>query len=188
MYSVNVQFLAYSFSAIQAHVVMVERLGDWMRYTINLLGMYKKDPRQTRRGETYVWVRYRDFKCKCPKLRKGRKYLIIGRHRKKYKRPGYVADRKTIVIRWRDRWQRRLRRFMRHERRGNCNSSGRKKRNRNWSLIEHSVFTEKIFGCDITRVNGRWKCAVKRMDVDRMQVTTNSIKLTALGKLFLVIF
>ena len=131
-----------SFTAIQAHVVMVERLGDWMRYTINLLGMYKKDPRQTRRGETYVWVRYRDFKCKCPKLRKGRKYLIIGRHRKKYKRPGYVADRKTIVIRWRDRWQRRLRRFMRHERRGNCNSSGRKKRNRNWSLIEHSVFTE----------------------------------------------
>ncbi|KAK3089960.1 hypothetical protein FSP39_008032 [Pinctada imbricata] len=117
--------------AIQAHILMMERIGDWIRYTINLLGMYKRDPRQTRRGETYIWVRFKDFKCKCPKFRKGRRYLIVGRHRKKHQRPGYVADRKTIVIRWRDRWQRRLRRFMKHERRGHCNSSGRGKRKRN---------------------------------------------------------
>ncbi|KAJ8305196.1 hypothetical protein KUTeg_017252 [Tegillarca granosa] len=115
--------------AIQANILSRETVGDWVKFTINVISLYKRDPTRTRRGETFLWVPRQDVRCKCPKLRLARRYLIIGRHRRKYNRPGYIADRKTIVVRWRDRWQRRLRRYMKHERRGKCNSSGRNKRN-----------------------------------------------------------
>lgn len=126
---VNVRKYCRRDFAIQANILSRETVGDWVKFTINVISLYKRDPTRTRRGETFLWVPRQDVRCKCPKLRLARRYLIIGRHRRKYNRPGYIADRKTIVVRWRDRWQRRLRRYMKHERRGKCNSSGRNKRN-----------------------------------------------------------
>ncbi|XP_071130090.1 netrin-1-like isoform X2 [Mytilus edulis] len=114
--------------AIQAAVVAKESIADWIRYTINIISIYKRDQNQNRRGETYVFVAKRDHKCKCPKLRLGRRYLLVGRHHKNIQRPGYQVDRKTVVVRWRDKFQKRMRKFMQYERRYKCGNASRKKR------------------------------------------------------------
>ncbi|XP_060071870.1 netrin-1-like isoform X1 [Ylistrum balloti] len=117
--------------AIHANILSRETVGDMVRFTVHVISIYKPDPKQNRRGETYLWIPKRDVKCKCPKLRLNRQYLLIGKHRRRNNRTGYDVDRKTIVIRWKDRWQRRLRRFTKHQRKGKCRSKSslRKKRN-----------------------------------------------------------
>lgn len=119
------------FAAVHANILSRETVGEMVKFTVHVISIYKPDPKLNRRGETYLWIPKRDVKCKCPKLRLGRQYLLIGRQRRRYNGSGYDVDRKTIVIRWKDRWQRRLRKFMRYQRRGKCrsNSSLRKKRN-----------------------------------------------------------
>ncbi|ELU09550.1 hypothetical protein CAPTEDRAFT_212564 [Capitella teleta] len=49
-----------------------------------------------------------------------RMYLILSRDLRDQRRPGFVLDRKSIVIPWKDEWQRRLRRFKQHDDRGDC--------------------------------------------------------------------
>ncbi|XP_046352056.1 netrin-1-like isoform X2 [Haliotis rufescens] len=107
--------------AIQAQVLSREKVDDWVKFTINVISFYKRSQgERTRRGETYLWVPRDDLKCKCPKIRLSRRYLIVGKLRRDDNRTGYVVDRKSIVIRWKDKWQKRLRRFAKHERRGKC--------------------------------------------------------------------
>lgn len=113
--------------AIQANILSRKTVGEWMKYTINVISIYKRSSHQ-KRGETFLWVPKRDVKCKCPKLRKGRRYFLVGRLRSTYGKPGYIADNSTVVIRHRDRWHKRIKLFMRKERRGKCNSSDRRKR------------------------------------------------------------
>lgn len=119
----------FLFLAIQASIIAKESFGEWIRYTVNIISIYKRDPNQNMRGEAYVFVAKRDHKCKCPKLRLGRRYLLVGRHHSKNShRPGYQVDRKTTVIRWRDKYQKRMRKFMQYERRFKCGNASRKKR------------------------------------------------------------
>ncbi|XP_048760748.1 netrin-1-like isoform X2 [Ostrea edulis] len=113
--------------AIQANILSRKTVGEWVKYTINVISIYKRNSQQ-KRGETSLWVPKRDVKYKCPKLRLGRRYFLIGRQRKAYGKPGYIADKSTVVIRHRDRWHKRIKLFMRKERRGKCNSSDRRKR------------------------------------------------------------
>ncbi|XP_062592280.1 netrin-1-like isoform X2 [Saccostrea cucullata] len=114
--------------AIQASILSRKTEGEWVKYTINVISIYKRNSQQ-KRGETFLWVPKRDVKCKCPKLRLGRRYFLIGRMRNPYGKPGgYIADKSTVVIRHRERWHKRIRLFTRKERRGKCNSSDRRKR------------------------------------------------------------
>ncbi|XP_041363033.1 netrin-1-like [Gigantopelta aegis] len=107
--------------AIQAQVVSREKVEDWVKFTINVISFYKQSRGdRTRRGETYLWVPKKDLKCKCPKIRLSQRYLIVGKLKRNGNRSGYIVDRTSIVIRWKDKWQRRLRRFVKHERRGKC--------------------------------------------------------------------
>ncbi|XP_022313995.2 netrin-1-like isoform X1 [Crassostrea virginica] len=113
--------------AIQANILSRKTEGEWMKYTVNVISIYKRNSQQ-KRGETFLWVPKRDVKCKCPKLRLGRRYFLVGRLRNAYGKPGYIADKSTFVIRHRERWHKRIKQYMRKERRGKCNSSNRRKR------------------------------------------------------------
>ncbi|XP_050391300.1 netrin-1 isoform X3 [Patella vulgata] len=111
--------------AISAQVVSREKVDDWVKFTINVQNSYKRIVNRptndrTRRGETYLWVPKQDLRCKCPKIRLSQRYLIVGKHRRNDSRSGFVIDRKSVVIKWKDKWQRRLRRFVKYERRGKC--------------------------------------------------------------------
>ncbi|ESO98632.1 hypothetical protein LOTGIDRAFT_201560 [Lottia gigantea] len=111
--------------AIHAQVVSREKVDDWVKFTINVLNSYKRGTSpidRARRGGTYLWVPKKDLQCKCPKIRLSRRYLIVGKHKRNDSRSGFVIDRKSVVIRWKDKWQRRLRRFVKHERRGKCHN------------------------------------------------------------------
>ena len=114
----------YVLSAIKAEVLAKQPVGDWMKYTINVLSFYKRSPdkKLNRRGETLLWIPRRDLKCKCPRIKLKEKYLIIGKIKTSETRTGFVADRRSIVREWRTKWQRRMRRFMKAEHRGKCNA------------------------------------------------------------------
>lgn len=108
-------------AAILAHVVSREVVDDWIKFTINVISSY---PRGTadrgRRGETFLWIPQDDLKCKCLKIRTNRRYFLVAKHRKGDNRTGYIIDRKSKVVRWKDKWNRRLKRFLQQEKSGEC--------------------------------------------------------------------
>ncbi|KAL5018766.1 hypothetical protein ScPMuIL_004488 [Solemya velum] len=106
--------------AVQVNTLSRETVGEWVKFTVNVVSVYKRGPDHSRRGETFLWVPKKDLACKCPKIRLSRRYLLIGKYQRNDERMGYIINRKSIVIRWKDEWQRRLRRFIKYDRRGKC--------------------------------------------------------------------
>jgi netrin receptor unc-5 len=68
----------------------------------------------------FIWVSQVDLGCKCPKVRVGRRYLIISHDNKQNAQNGLILDNKSLVMRWQDTWKRRMQRFMKYDRRGKC--------------------------------------------------------------------
>ena len=119
---INLMFSFIFFAAIKAEIIAKQIVGDWMKFTVNVLSFYKKSKNKklNRRGETLLWVPRRDLKCKCPRIKLKEKYLILGKIRSSETRTGFVADRRSIVHEWRTKWQRRMRSYMKAEHRGQC--------------------------------------------------------------------
>ncbi|KAG7271152.1 hypothetical protein CRUP_002801 [Coryphaenoides rupestris] len=117
-------------SAVQAHVLKGDKAGEWWKFTINVISVYKQGERRIRRGDQLLWVRSKDVACKCPKLKPGRKYLLLGsdddhhhHHHHHHQGPGQsgvVADRTSLIVPWKDLWGRRLRKFQQRDKRGKC--------------------------------------------------------------------
>lgn len=114
------------FSAVKAEVVAKQTVRDWVKFTINVLSIYKKSPDKNlnRRGETLLWVPIQDIQCKCPRIKLNEKYLLVGKLKELEAQPGFVVDRRSIVRVWRTKWQRRLRKYMKAEARGKCRRVG----------------------------------------------------------------
>ena len=113
-------------SAIKAEIVARQTIGNWVKFNINVLSVYKKSPNKmlNRRGETLLWVPKRDLNCKCPRIKLKEKYLIIGKLKSKETRTGFIADRRSIVREWRTKWQKRMRSYMKADHRGQCRRVG----------------------------------------------------------------
>lgn len=105
---------------IQAHVLAREKFDSWVKFTVNVQTVYKRGPKRIERGETYVWAKQKHLACKCPKLRLGRRYLIVGKTYRNERKVGVIADQKSIVIRWGENLGRRIRRYVKRDRRGRC--------------------------------------------------------------------
>lgn len=100
------------FSAILAHIVSRRQYNEWVRFTVNVPKVYKSDRININRGEQhYLWVSTADLACKCPKIRIGRKYLVVTHGNKQNDRHGLILDRKSIVIRMRRMLNTRLRKW-----------------------------------------------------------------------------
>ncbi|XP_064101677.1 netrin-1-like [Macrobrachium rosenbergii] len=98
--------------ALVARVINKEVLGEYTRYDIQVTNVYKRTRTvRVRRGGEQLWVKNTDLECKCPKIKIGKEYLILGRTDRR-KRPGLVISKQSIVIEWRSDWQKRMRRFM----------------------------------------------------------------------------
>ena len=50
----------------------------WAKYKIAVEAVFKKGARG-KRGETFLWLSSTAVACKCPKLRLGRRYLLLGK-------------------------------------------------------------------------------------------------------------
>ncbi|KAL1421451.1 hypothetical protein MTO96_004144 [Rhipicephalus appendiculatus] len=106
--------------AIQANVLSRETVGSWVRFSIQVVDIFKYGPSKVRRGNDFLWVPMADLACKCPKLRLKSSYLILGNEEMHDGQPGLTADKNSIVIDWKDEWGRRLRKFQRRQRKGRC--------------------------------------------------------------------
>ncbi|KAF7660188.1 hypothetical protein LDENG_00286980 [Lucifuga dentata] len=106
--------------AIQVHILKADKAGEWWKFTVNIISVYKQGESRIRRGDQFLWVRAKDVACKCPKIKPGKKYLLLGNDEDSPGQSGVVADKGSLVIQWRDTWARRLRKFQQREKKGKC--------------------------------------------------------------------
>ncbi|KAJ0032953.1 hypothetical protein NQD34_000060, partial [Periophthalmus magnuspinnatus] len=106
--------------AVQAHILKADKAGEWWKFTVNIISVYKQGESRIRRGDQFLWVRAKDVACKCPKIKPGKKYLLLGSDEASPGQGGVVADKGSLVIQWRDTWARRLRKFQQREKKGKC--------------------------------------------------------------------
>nr|XP_061829845.1 netrin-1-like [Nerophis lumbriciformis] len=106
--------------AVQVHVLKGDKAGEWWKFTINIISVYKQGEQRIRRGDQLLWVRAKDLACKCPKTKPGRKYLLMGSDQHSPGQSGVVADKSSLLIPWKDLWGRRLRKFQQRDKRGKC--------------------------------------------------------------------
>uniref|UniRef100_A0A8B9LTP5 Netrin 1 n=1 Tax=Astyanax mexicanus TaxID=7994 RepID=A0A8B9LTP5_ASTMX len=106
--------------AVQVHILKSDKAGEWWKFTVNIISVYKQGESRIRRGDQLLWVRAKDVACKCPKIKTGKKYLLLGNDEDSPGQSGVVADKGSLVIQWRDTWARRLRKFQQREKKGKC--------------------------------------------------------------------
>ncbi|XP_029545143.1 netrin-1 isoform X2 [Salmo trutta] len=106
--------------AVQVHILKADRASEWWKFTVNIISVYKQGESRIRRGDQFLWVRAKDVACKCPKIKTGKKYLLLGNNEDSPGQSGVVADKGSLVIQWRDTWARRLRKFQQREKKGKC--------------------------------------------------------------------
>uniref|UniRef100_A0A8C4Q2E6 Netrin-1 n=1 Tax=Eptatretus burgeri TaxID=7764 RepID=A0A8C4Q2E6_EPTBU len=119
--------------ALQLHVSAEAMLGEWTRYAVSLLAIFRRGGTRLQRGaDAYLWMRSRQLSCQCPpRLRPGKKYLLLGSEgypgpvggasgRPVRRAHALVADKGSVAAPWRDVWARRLRRLQRREKKGRC--------------------------------------------------------------------
>lgn len=106
--------------AIEANVVSRETIGDWIRFTIQIIEIYKHTVTKLRRGSESLWVPLADLACKCPKIKIKENYIIIGIEEREAEPRGLIADRQSLVVEWSEEWDRKIRRYQRKQRSGIC--------------------------------------------------------------------
>ncbi|XP_066473762.1 netrin-1 isoform X2 [Tiliqua scincoides] len=106
--------------AVQIHILKADKAGEWWKFTVNIISVYKQGTNRIRRGDQILWIRSKDIACKCPKIKSMKKYLLLGHDEDSPDQNGIVADKSSLVIQWRDTWARRLRKFQQREKKGKC--------------------------------------------------------------------
>nr|XP_019938403.1 PREDICTED: uncharacterized protein LOC109626711 [Paralichthys olivaceus] len=128
--------------AVQVNVLDMETIGDWAKFSVNLVSVYKSRGEPLKRGDNILWVHMKDLACKCPKIQMSKRFLVMGgadggtgpgagpavgagagATSTGAERVGLVADKNSLVIQWRDVWTRRLRKFQRKEKKGKCSKA-----------------------------------------------------------------
>lgn len=87
-------------SVVQLKVIAKETINDWMKFTVNIVSIFKKGKDKIRRGEELVWVPLTDAQCRCPKLKVQKTYLVMGNDVASRSRVGLIVDSSSNVIKW----------------------------------------------------------------------------------------
>ncbi|EDO36836.1 predicted protein, partial [Nematostella vectensis] len=109
--------------ALKVTVVRVEKKlpNSWVRATVNINTLFKRSrTRRVRRGDGYVWIKKRDFRCRCPKLKPGRSYFIAGNLRGQSRKRSIVLNGRSVVLPWNEKLLKRIYRFIKLQRNNNC--------------------------------------------------------------------
>ncbi|XP_031699693.1 netrin 2 isoform X1 [Anarrhichthys ocellatus] len=128
--------------AVQVNVLDMETVGDWAKFSVNLVSVYKSRGEPLKRGDNILWVHMKDLACKCPKIQMSKRFLVMGGSdggtgtgtgpgvgpgggatSPGAEHVGLMADKNSLVIQWRDVWTRRLRKFQRKEKKGKCSKA-----------------------------------------------------------------
>ncbi|VDK62285.1 unnamed protein product [Onchocerca ochengi] len=108
--------------AVEVQVTKRESVDGWSKYRLIVLAIYKRDAGiRLRRGEQSLWISGKRTACKCPKIRVGKKYLILGQNdTNDISRPGIVFGTRTVVLEWNDEDLEKIMRFSKKEKKGQC--------------------------------------------------------------------
>lgn len=99
--------------AILGKIFEKESVKEWIKFTINVQNIYKRSrDSKLRRGSTFLWIRESDLSCKCPKIKTGKSYLILGKE-KDGDHTGLTINQRSLIIEWRDEWHTRIKRLQR---------------------------------------------------------------------------
>ncbi|XP_024242649.1 netrin 2 isoform X1 [Oncorhynchus tshawytscha] len=130
--------------AVQVNVLDMETVGDWAKFSVNVVSVYKSRGEPLKRGDNVLWIHMKDLACKCPKIQMSKRFLVMGTSETGpggpgaggpgagpgaagaaagAERVGLLADKNSLVIQWRDVWTRRLRKFQRKEKKGKCSKA-----------------------------------------------------------------
>lgn len=101
---------SFTLSAMKVAVLGLDRTseGDWIRVTVNVMTRYKRSLVRLRLGNEFLWIPRRDYKCKCPRLRPGRDYLIAGSIRSTSRKKSIVVDHRSMVVSWNKNMDRKV--------------------------------------------------------------------------------
>lgn len=108
---------------IKINILSRQLIKTWVKFVARIETVFKWTGGETRLREgreVAVWVRQRDLRCRCPKLRKGHSYLVVGFNDIHEIRKGIVVSQRTVVDRWNSDLQRRVKKFERRQKRGVC--------------------------------------------------------------------
>ncbi|XP_041939153.1 netrin 2 [Alosa sapidissima] len=117
--------------AVQVNVLDMQTVGDWAKFTVNVVSVYKSRGEPLKRGDNLLWIHMKDLACKCPRLQMSKRFLVLGTTENTGSNAGagstpgtgLLADKNSLVIQWRDVWTRRLRKFQRKEKKGKCSKA-----------------------------------------------------------------
>ncbi|VDK44293.1 unnamed protein product [Anisakis simplex] len=74
-----------------------------------------------RHGEQSLWIPNKNVICKCPKIRIGKRYLMLGRDdTNDISRPGIVLNSRSVLMEWDEELLDKVTRFTRKQKRGQC--------------------------------------------------------------------
>ncbi|PAV62519.1 hypothetical protein WR25_00149 [Diploscapter pachys] len=108
--------------AIQIVVMGREMVDGWAKYRIVVEQIFKKGLKgaSSRRGETWLWVKEEAVLCKCPKIKVGRRYLLLGKDDESEDKPGVMINPKTVLVEWSDELLEKVIRFGKRDKMGYC--------------------------------------------------------------------
>ncbi|KAH7731161.1 Unc-6 protein precursor [Aphelenchoides avenae] len=108
---------------VQVQVVGREFVEGWVKYRIQIESVFKRSKGllRIRRGAQAFWLPNSHVVCKCPKVKIGRRYLMMGRSdTNDVTRPGIVFNRHTVMMDWQEDFNDQLERFAMREHAGKC--------------------------------------------------------------------
>lgn len=96
----------------------------WVRFSIDIDYVYKENLKQSkkrlRRNTKYVYVLENDLRCKCPKIRLNKTYVMIGINEAPDGHDGLLLDRDSIVVKYKRDYDKNLKYYKKEERRQSC--------------------------------------------------------------------
>ncbi|GBO13820.1 hypothetical protein AVEN_210902-1 [Araneus ventricosus] len=69
----------YVGAVVQASVLSREAVGNWIKFTIHVMQVFKQGSAKVHRGTQFLWVSVTDLACKCPKIKVKQTYLILSK-------------------------------------------------------------------------------------------------------------
>lgn len=109
---------------IKVKILARTHVKGWIKFTVEIEKVFKwTGETRLREGKKAVWVRRRDDKCSCPKLRLNRHYLIVGFNDIHEIQKGIVVSQRTVVTQWSDKIAKRVAKFQTRQKKGICLST-----------------------------------------------------------------
>uniref|UniRef100_A0A915JCU1 Netrin n=1 Tax=Romanomermis culicivorax TaxID=13658 RepID=A0A915JCU1_ROMCU len=127
-----------SVKVFRAEILERQMVDGWLKYTMRILTVFKRGSsssvngqssdvyryQRIRKGLLYFWVPESAHICKCPRIKNGVQYLILGKGDTMDPiRPGVLFNPKTLLVEFSDEIESKLKRFLKKERHGECPSS-----------------------------------------------------------------